>query len=58
MVSGIGCLYRGEAECMSELRPSSLENTRFGELAGDIQTTLHAFLLSQEPSRLVPNLQR
>ena len=44
-VSGIGCLYRGEAEWMSELRPSILESARLGELAGDIQTISRAFLL-------------
>lgn len=47
-VSGIRCLYFGEAEWMSELRPSILESTRLDELVGDVHTILHAFLLSRE----------
>lgn len=49
-VSGIGCLYRGEAEWMSELRPSILESVRLVELVGDIHTTSRAFWLYQEQS--------
>ena len=49
-VSGIGCLYRGEAEWMSEPRPSILESARLGKLAGDIQTISHAFLPSRGQS--------
>ena len=57
-VSGIGCLYVGEAEWMSELRPSILESIRFGELVGDIHKTSRAFSPSPEQNLLVPNLHR
>ena len=46
--SGIGCLYFGEAEWMSELRPSILQSTRLDERVGEVHTISRAFLLSRE----------
>ena len=49
-VSGIGYLYHGDAEWMSELRPSILESARLVELVGDIHSISRAFWLSRERS--------